>query len=49
MPVPEERRDAGAFRTDIAEEAVANLQAAGLDVYGNNFQRRTVEVKEGGN
>ncbi len=41
--------DAGAFRTDIAEEAVANLQDAGLDVYGNNFQRRTVEVKEGGN
>lgn len=41
--------DAGAFRTDIAEEAVANLQAAGLDVYGNNFARRTVEVKEGGN
>ncbi len=41
--------DAGAFRTDIAEEAVANLQDAGLDVYGNNFQRRNVEVKEGGN
>ena len=41
--------DAGAFRTDIAEEAVANLQEAGLDVYGNNFQRRTVEVTEGGN
>ncbi|MYL08099.1 MAG: ABC transporter substrate-binding protein [Acidimicrobiia bacterium] len=41
--------DAGAFRTDIAEEAVANLEAAGYDVYGNNFQRRTVEVTEGGN
>ena len=41
--------DAGAFRRDIAEEAVANLEAAGYDVYGNDFQRRTVEVTEGGN
>ena len=41
--------DAGAFRTDIAEKAIANLQDDGLDVYGNNFQRRTVEVTEGGN
>ena len=41
--------DAGAFRTDIAEEAIANLEAAGLDVFGNDFARRTVEVKEGGN
>ncbi len=41
--------DAGAFRLDIAEEAVANLQAAGIDVYGNDFARRSVEVTEGGN
>ena len=41
--------DAGAFRTDIAEEAIANLEAAGLDVYGNDYARLTVEVKEGGN
>ena len=41
--------DAGAFRTDIATEAVANLEAAGYDVFGNDFARRTVEVKEGGN
>ena len=41
--------DAGAFRTDIAEEAIANLEAAGLDVFGNDFARRTIEVKEGGN
>ena len=41
--------DAGAFRTDIAKEAVANLEAAGLDVYGNNFARRAVSVTEGGN
>ncbi len=41
--------DAGAFRTDIAEEAIANLEAAGLDVFGNDYTRRTVEVKEGGN
>ena len=40
--------DAGAFRTDIAEEAVANLEAAGLDVVGNGFQRITVELNEGG-
>lgn len=41
--------DAGAFRTDIATEAVANLEAAGYDVSGNDFARRTVEVTEGGN
>ncbi|WP_420638979.1 ABC transporter substrate-binding protein [Candidatus Poriferisocius sp.] len=41
--------DDGAFRTDIAEEAVANLVAAGYDVYGNDFARRTVELTEGGN
>ena len=40
--------DAGAYRTDIAEEAVANLRAAGVDVVGNNWQRVTVELLEGG-
>ena len=38
----------GAFRTDIAEEAVANLQAAGIDVSGNDFARLDVEVTAGG-
>ena len=41
--------DDGAFRTDIAEEAVANLEAAGLDVFGAGFERGTVEIQEGGN
>ncbi len=41
--------DAGAFRTDIAEQAVANLRAAGHDVSGNGFTRIQVEVAEGGN
>ncbi len=40
--------DEGAFRTDIAEEAVANLEADGLDVVGDGFERRTVELREGG-
>ena len=41
--------DDGSFRTDIAEEAVANLEAAGIDVNGNDFQKGEVEVTEGGN
>jgi NitT/TauT family transport system substrate-binding protein len=41
--------DSGAFRTDIAEEAVANLEAAGIDVFGNDFAKIEVEVTEGGN
>jgi NitT/TauT family transport system substrate-binding protein len=40
--------DDGAFRTDIAEEAVANLEAAGIDVNGNGFERGDVAVTEGG-
>jgi len=43
-----EAPDDGAFRTDIAEEAVANLEAAGIDVNGNDFARITVEITEGG-
>lgn len=41
--------DDGAFRTDIALEAVANLEADGVDVEGNDFTKGTVEVTEGGN
>ena len=41
--------DEGAFRTDIAEEAVANLEAAGVDVIGDGWTRLDVEVTEGGN
>jgi NitT/TauT family transport system substrate-binding protein len=39
----------GAFRTDIAEEAIANLEADGLDVNGNGFTKGEVAVTEGGN
>ena len=38
----------GAYRTDIAAEAVANLEKAGVDVTGDSYQRRTVELKEKG-
>ena len=41
--------DDGAFRTDIAEEAVANLTAAGIDVAGESWARIEVAVVEGGN
>jgi NitT/TauT family transport system substrate-binding protein len=40
--------DEGAYRTDIAEEAVANLQADGVDVVGSEWTRQTVELREGG-
>jgi len=39
----------GAFRTDIVKEAIANLEADGVDVNGNDFVKGTVEVTEGGN
>ena len=40
--------DHGAFRTDIADEAIANLEASGLDVTGDSWERLDVEVTEGG-
>ena len=40
--------DEGAFRTDIAAEAIANLEAAGIDVTGTDFTRLDVEVTPGG-
>jgi len=40
--------DAGAYRTDLAEKAVADLKAAGLDVAGASYQPRQVEVTPGG-
>ncbi len=40
--------DDGAFRTDIADEAIANLEASGLDVTGDSWERLDVEVTEGG-
>lgn len=40
--------DEGAYRTDIVEEALANLRADGVDVVGSSFQRVEVELREGG-
>ncbi len=40
--------DEGAFRTDIVDEALANIGDS-LDVFGNDFERGTVEIQEGGN
>ncbi len=40
--------DGGAHRIDIAEQAVANLRDAGVDVVGNDWQRVTVELLPGG-
>jgi len=39
----------GAFRTDIAEEAVKNLEDAGIDVNGSGFAKSEVAITEGGN
>ena len=39
----------GAFRTDIAKEAIDNLKADGVDVIGSGWSPITVELKEGGN
>ncbi len=38
----------GAFRTDIAEEALANLKAAGVDVTGESWTPKTIELLAGG-
>lgn len=40
--------DGGAYRTDIVEEALANLEADGVDINGNGWSPITVEVTEGG-
>ena len=39
----------GAFRTDIAKDAIDNLKADGVDVIGSGWSPITVELKEGGN
>jgi NitT/TauT family transport system substrate-binding protein len=43
-----ETPDDGAYRTDIAEEAVAQLESDGVDVTGESFEPVTVELREGG-
>ena len=40
--------DDGAYRTDIAEAAVANLRDADVDVVGNDWERIPVELLPGG-
>ena len=40
--------DDGAYRTDIAEAAVANLTDAGVDVVGDDWERIPVVLLEGG-
>ena len=37
-----------AFRTDIAERAVAALEAEGVDVTGDSYTRREIELRPGG-
>ncbi len=41
--------DANAYRTDLAEKAVKDLEAAGVDVKGTSYAPRTVQITEGGN
>jgi NitT/TauT family transport system substrate-binding protein len=38
----------GSYRTDLAEQAVKDLEAAGQDVKGASYQPQTVEITEGG-
>jgi NitT/TauT family transport system substrate-binding protein len=40
--------DDEALRTDLAQEAVSDLEAEGLDVRGLDFEKRDVEVTPGG-
>ncbi len=44
----DEAPDDGAFRTDLAQAAVEALDDEGLDVNGDDWQRQTVELREGG-
>ena len=46
--VLQEPPDDEALRTDLAEEAVADLEEEGLDVRGMDFEKRDVEVTPGG-
>ena len=39
---------AGAYRTDLAMEALRGLQSEGLDVYGSGWEKTVVAVTPGG-
>lgn len=41
-------KPSGAYRTDLARKAVAQLKAQGLDVYGKRYKPITVKLTEGG-
>jgi NitT/TauT family transport system substrate-binding protein len=41
--------DAGAFRNDLAQQAVDSLKNGGVDVTGANYTPKVVEITEGGN
>jgi NitT/TauT family transport system substrate-binding protein len=43
-----EEPDEGAWRTDLVEQAVANLEEEGLDVYGLDYEKMEVELRAGG-
>ena len=45
---PAQSPSENAYRTDIAEQALANLRDEGLDVTGDNWKRFVVELNEGG-
>jgi NitT/TauT family transport system substrate-binding protein len=40
---------ADAYRSDLAQDAVDEISAAGVDVHGNDFKKVTVKVTPGGN
>ena len=46
--VQNEPEDEATFRTDLAEAAVAELKAEGVDVNGDSWQKAEVEVTPGG-
>ena len=42
------RPGSGAYRRDLAEAALAGLTAEGLDVWGDTYQPRRVQITPGG-
>jgi hypothetical protein len=38
----------GAYRSDLAKAAVAQLKAQGVDVYGKKWKKAKVTLNEGG-
>jgi NitT/TauT family transport system substrate-binding protein len=42
------KKASGAYRTDLAKAAVAQLKKQGIDVYGKKWKKATLKVTEGG-